>query len=320
MDNMYRPSGGTDPQDARSTEQFWAPPPAPSGPGPQGPQPPSSLQQHDARDRRHALRWSIGLTLAVALAAGGVLAGVALAGHGAPASSASPAGDTSAAGQPGGQAAALNTALNAAGAPGALTLTSAAGTATGGTGTATTGVTGTGTAATGGSTTVTAAHPCLKARAAARAARLAGRSALARAARAAAAHCRWIRRRLVRVFLLRGIDGQFTFRTRQGTIRTLAFERGVIQSVSGSDIVVRAADGTTWSWDLVSSTVVREHGAKTSTSALASGEPVWVGGPVVSGAKDARLVVIRPPSAPTSSAPTSSAPSTATPAPSASGS
>ncbi len=313
MDNMYRPSGGADPQDSRSTEQFWASPPAPSGPGPQGGQPPSGLQQHYARDRRHALRWSIGLTLAVALAAGGVLAGVALAGHGAPASSASPAGDTSAASQPGGQAAALNTALNAAAAPGALTLTSVAGTAAGGTGTAT-GGTGTGTAATGGSTAVTAAHPCLKARAAARAARLAGRSALARAARAAVAHCRWIRRRLIRVFLLRGIDGQFTFRTRQGAIRTLAFERGVIQSVSGSDIVIRAADGTTWSWDLVSNTVVREHGAKTSTSALASGDPVWVGGPVVSGAKDARLVVIRPPSAPTS------APSTATPAPSASGS
>ena len=58
----------------------------------------------------------------------------------------------------------------------------------------------------------------------------------------------------------------------------------------------RAADGTTWTWDLVSNTVVRENGSKTSQSALATGEPVWVGGPVLSGVKDARLVVIRPPS------------------------
>ena len=305
MDNMNRPSGGADPQDSRSTERFWAPPPPPSGPGPQGPpgpaaQQPPGLQQHYARDRRHAMRWSIGLTLALVLAAGGVLAGVALAGHGAPASSASPAGDTSAASQPGSQAAALNTALNAADTPGTLTLTSVA---------ASTGTTG------GSSTAGTAPHPCLKARAALRAARLAGRPALARAARVAVADCRGIRRRLFRVFLLRGIDGQYTFRTRQGTIRTLAFERGVVQSVSGGDIVVRAVDGTTWSWNLVSDTVVREDGAKASASALASGEPVWVGGPVVSGAKDARLVVIRPPSAASASAP-----SAATPAPSASGS
>ena len=46
----------------------------------------------------------------------------------------------------------------------------------------------------------------------------------------------------------------------------------------------------------MSNTVVRENGSKTSQSALAVGEPVWVGGPVLSGVKDARLVVIRPPS------------------------
>jgi hypothetical protein len=304
MDNMYRPTGGGDPQDSRSTEQFWAPPPGPSGPRPQGPaaplppQPPS-LQQHYTKDRRHALRWSIGLALAVVLAAAGVLAGVALAGHPA-SSSAAPASDTGASGtgtgsagvasQPGAQAAALNTALNAADAPGTLTLTSVS--------------TAAGSTAAGGTVpAATVPHPCLKARAAIRAAIAAGRPRLARAERIAAADCRGIRRRVFRVFLLRGIDGQFTFRTAQGTIRTLAFERGVIQSVSGSGIVVRAVDGTTWSWDLVSNTVVRENGAKTSASALTTGQPVWVGGPVLSGVKDARLIVIRPPVPPASPAP-----------------
>ena len=136
---------------------------------------------------------------------------------------------------------------------------------------------------------------------AARAARRAGHPAAARAVlRAAGARCLGWRHRLARVALLRGIDGQFTFRGKGGTIRTLAFQRGVVQSASGSTVVVHAADGTTWTWDLVSSTVVRENGNKTTASALATGEPVWVGGPVVSGAKDARLVVIRPPSAPSS--------------------
>ena len=116
-----------------------------------------------------------------------------------------------------------------------------------------------------------------------------------------------MRHRLFRVALRRGIDGQFTFRGRGGVIRTLAFERGVVQSVSSSDVVVQAADGTTWSWDLVSSTVVRESGQKTATSAVTTGEPVWVGGPVVSGARDARLIVIRPPSAPSTPAPAPSA-------------
>jgi hypothetical protein len=71
----------------------------------------------------------------------------------------------------------------------------------------------------------------------------------------------------------------------------------VIQSVSnGSSIVVKAADGTIWTWDLVGSTVVRDRTGKVSQSSLTAGEPVWVGGPVISGAKDARLIFVRPPS------------------------
>ncbi len=152
------------------------------------------------------------------------------------------------------------------------------------------------------------AHPCARALRVARAARQAGHPAVARAAlRAAGARCLGWRHRLARVALLRGIDGQFTFRGKGGTIRTLAFERGIVQSASGGDLVVSASDGTTWTWVLGSESVVRESGKKTTASALAAGEPVWVGGPVVSGAKDARLVVIRPPSAPSLSSPSPSA-------------
>jgi hypothetical protein len=297
MDNMYRPTDG-DPQDSRPTEQFWAMNPGPSGRPRPGPFPPESpgTRQHYARDRRRALRWTIGLTAAVVLAAAGVIAGISLGSGSAPAASTSAARNTSAAGAgpaPGSQAAALNGALNSADAPGALSLTSA------------TSVAGT---INNGAAGAAVAHPCLRAARAARAARIAGRPRAARAARAAAGHCRWLRRRIFRAVLLRGIDGQFTFRTAHG-IRTLAFERGTVQSLSSSAIVVQASDGTTWTWDLAATTVVRQNGAKTQRSVLATGQPIWVGGPVVSGAKDARLIVIRPPSpgSPASPAPSPSA-------------
>ena len=119
---------------------------------------------------------------------------------------------------------------------------------------------------------------------------------------------RHLRDALARLRRLGGIDGQFTFQTKAGP-KTLAFERGTIASISGSAVVIRAKDGTTWSWTLVSDSVVRENGAKTTTGALSAGDPVFVGGPVVSGARDARLVVIRNPQK--SSSPTTS-PSTST--------
>ena len=90
-----------------------------------------------------------------------------------------------------------------------------------------------------------------------------------------------------------GVDGTATFHNKTG-FHTLSFERGTIQSVSGSDVVIKSPDGTTWTWKIVSDTVVRKNGAKTTTSALSAGEAVFAGGPVVSGARDARLIIIRP--------------------------
>ena len=104
------------------------------------------------------------------------------------------------------------------------------------------------------------------------------------------ARVRWA---LGRLRLLGGVDGTVTFHNKTG-FHTLSFERGTIQSVSGSDVVIKASDGTTWTWQIVSDTVVRKNGSKTTTSALSAGETVFAGGPVVSGARDARLIVIRP--------------------------
>jgi hypothetical protein len=291
MDNNYRPPGG-DPGDHQPTEQFWPGQGTPAGSQDPGQQP--GRQAHMAKDRRKALRWTVGIALAAVLAGGGVIAGVSLA---SPTLSTTPTASTGtasagSAAAPAGQAALLNTALNAAADPNAAAATTAGAASSG---PASSGSAGSGAAASPAGAGP-AAGPCARAVRAARLARLEGRPLAARRAAAVAViRCRFIRHRIIRFFLLRGIDGQFTFRGRTGTIRTLAYERGVIESVSSSSIVVKGDDGTTSTWDLVSNTVVREPGHVVSESALGDGEQVWVGGPVANGTKDARLIFVNPP-------------------------
>ena len=127
-----------------------------------------------------------------------------------------------------------------------------------------------------------------------------------------------VRWALGRLRALGGVDGQFTYHNKTG-FHTLAFERGTIQSVNSADVVVKAPDGTTWTWLIVGDTVVRQNGAKTTTKALAVGQPVFAGGPVVSGSKDVRLIVIRPAGA-GSGTPSPSSPSSSSSSSSSSGS
>jgi hypothetical protein len=236
-----------------------------------------------------------GLLVAVLLVGGGTIAGMRLAGQSSPVSGEGAPGQAGPAAVPQREGALLNEALSGASAPGALTAAGA--TLTGGV-----------DAAAGGAQArlATNGSACARARRAARAAHRTGLRRLARRIGIGAAHCRRARRRIFAFFLLRGVDGQFTVQTRNGT-KTLAFERGVIQSVSaGKSITVRASDGTTWTWDLVSTTVVRDRQGKVSQSELTAGTQVWTGGAVVQGTKDARLVVVRPPQpapVPPSSAP-----------------
>jgi hypothetical protein len=114
-------------------------------------------------------------------------------------------------------------------------------------------------------------------------------SAAAGNATVPAARIRWALARLRR---LGGVEGTVTFHNKTG-FHTLSFERGTIQSVSGSDVVIKSPDGTTWTWLIVSDTVVRKNGSKATTSALSAGETAFAGGPVVNGARDARLIVVR---------------------------
>ena len=277
-----------DPAGDQPTQQFWAGPDADtaipgwgSQPGMAGPPGPghTGLPAPSPRKHRKALQWTAGLLAAALLAGGGTIAGMRLAAHLSPGTSSGVAtGPASTASQ----GALLNETLSGASSPGSLTMG--------------TSLTGTGASPGGAAAGAAGTAPaCARARHFSRVARRAGLPRLSRRIGTGAAHCRRVRRRVFAFFLLRGVDGQFTIQTKKG-IKTLAFERGVIQSVTaGKSITVKASDGTTWTWDLVSTTVVRDRQGKLGQSALTSGTPVWVGGPVVQGTKDARLIVVRPP-------------------------
>ena len=229
------------------------------------------------------MHWTAGLVVAALLAGGGTIAGLSLAGRASPAASQGQA-------SPAQQAALLNTALSNAGSPGKFTTALGA--------TALSGASAPDGTQAGAAASGTA---CAKARGVARAAGRKGLPRLERRIALGAARCRLARRRVLEFFLLRGVDGQFTIATKQG-IKTLAYTRGVIQSVdTGKSVVVQATDGTTWTWNLVATTVVRDQQGKVPESDLGAGTPVWVGGPVVQSAKDARLIVLRPPQPATAS-------------------
>ena len=242
------------------TEQF----------GPVGGQPDASAPGSGGRPRRGrpAIRWAASVA-AVAVLIGGAAALATSTGSSSPASTT--ALDVTGPGSAG-QAAALGAVLSSAGSPaGAGQAAALAAGATVAPGTA-------------------AGHPCATAVADLRAA------GHPRLARRAAAVCRG---RLGRLRLLvRGEHGEVTYRTQGGTAKTLAFERGTVIAVTGTAVTVQAADGTTWTWHLVSDSVVRRDGKKVSASSLAAGQQAFAGGPVVNGTDDARLIVIRPATAP----------------------
>ena len=96
---------------------------------------------------------------------------------------------------------------------------------------------------------------------------------------------------LLRLTLVGGEYGQVTFKGKTSP-KTIAFERGTVESVTGSAITVKAPDGTTWTWDLTASTAVHTAGLGTARARPATGDRVFVGGPVVGGVRDARLIRI----------------------------
>ncbi len=254
-----------------------------------GPQPGGQPQPPRPGHGRRSLRWSAGIALAALLAGGGAFAVAALTSSATPATT--PTANS-------GQAVALDTILSSASSPSSAGSSAASSASAGIPGASSASSSGTASAAAADAAALSPnAAPAVvrsvatKCRRASRALRAAGRH---RAARIVLRACRI--RRLVRVRALGGLHGQFTVQTKSG-IKTIGFARGVVESVTSSAVVIKSADNTLWTWDLVSTTVVRQSGGKVTTSALKAGQQVFAGGQVVSGANDARLIVIRPASA-----------------------
>jgi hypothetical protein len=139
------------------------------------------------------------------------------------------------------------------------------------------------TSASATSATTTRAAKCLK---------IAGALLSSGHAKAASHAIAFCRRPLLRLALVGGEYGQVTYKGKSSP-QTIAFERGTVESVSTTALTVSAPDGTTWTWDLTSGTKVRSNGSAVPESNLTSGGLVLVGGPVVNGVRDARLVRIR---------------------------
>jgi hypothetical protein len=97
---------------------------------------------------------------------------------------------------------------------------------------------------------------------------------------------------LRRLLRLGGEYGKITFKTKKGGV-TVAFERGIIRTVASGSVILKAADGTIQTWNLVSRTFVVRTKNRASTSVLAAGQRVFVVGAVVGGADSARLIIIR---------------------------
>ncbi len=102
----------------------------------------------------------------------------------------------------------------------------------------------------------------------------------------------YCRNPLLRLVAVGGEYGQVTFQTKSGP-KTATFERGTIDSVTGSSFVVQAPDGTKETWTVIASTKMREIGHPQAKAQLTTGDQVVVIGLVTSSGKDARLVGIR---------------------------
>jgi hypothetical protein len=97
------------------------------------------------------------------------------------------------------------------------------------------------------------------------------------------------RARLARLAFLarRAEHAQITVATKNGA-KTVAFERGTVQSVSGTSVVVKTADGVTWTWQVWTKTRVFQGGHLAGARALADGQRIAVAGLVSGGTDQAR--------------------------------
>jgi hypothetical protein len=90
---------------------------------------------------------------------------------------------------------------------------------------------------------------------------------------------------------LRGVHGTATVRAKGGFAQ-IAWQRGQVTAVSGNNLTVRSADGTTWQWVTGSDTKVRKNAAKASVSQLSANDRIFVIGTVSGSTRTVRAAVV----------------------------
>ncbi|GAA3842435.1 hypothetical protein GCM10022226_76400 [Sphaerisporangium flaviroseum] len=88
-----------------------------------------------------------------------------------------------------------------------------------------------------------------------------------------------------------GVHGDATL--RRGTeFVAYTWQRGDVTAASGTSLTVRSADGVSWTWSVTGNTKIRKNGAKSTPSALATGDKVFVLGQPDGDARSAQGVVV----------------------------
>jgi hypothetical protein len=103
---------------------------------------------------------------------------------------------------------------------------------------------------------------------------------------------RKLREARLALLLRHAMHGQITVASKKGP-KTIAFERGTVQSVSGGALIVKAADGVTWTWQVGSDTRIFLARHRAGAGSLAAGQRVAVVGLVTGGTDQARRVLVR---------------------------
>jgi hypothetical protein len=89
-----------------------------------------------------------------------------------------------------------------------------------------------------------------------------------------------------------GIHGEATVRARDGKFATYTWQRGQVTALSAGSLTVKSADGVSWAWTMNSDTRVRKNGARSTPSALATGDNVFVLGQPDGDGRTAQGVVV----------------------------
>jgi Domain of unknown function (DUF5666) len=88
-----------------------------------------------------------------------------------------------------------------------------------------------------------------------------------------------------------GVHGDATLRRGKEFV-AYTWQRGDVTAASGTSLTVKSADGVSWTWSVTGDTKIRKNGAKSTPSALATGDKVFVLGQPDGNARSAQGVVV----------------------------